>query len=148
MPLATLKLLPHGARSCLAALAGCLCAGLYASAAPAAPRLHCHIEQNGVSETFTFVPVANPYRVVPIDIGERFRFKAVVIGDEQHVAYIKLYTYYQTPRRAELLHEAHYRSPLATPAPNDDALSGRITLFSPDLGRELHYTCALREEDA
>lgn len=147
MPLATLKPSPHVARSYLSALAGCFCAALYASTALAAPRLHCHIEQNGVSETFTFVPVANPYRVVPIDIGERFRFKAVVIGDEQHVDYIKLYTYYQTPRRAELLHEAHYRTPVAMPTPNVDALSGRVTLFSPDLGREIHYACALREED-
>ncbi|MBK1680247.1 hypothetical protein CKO20_07680 [Rhodocyclus tenuis] len=128
-------------------MAAFLLAGLPCSpVVQASPRLHCLIEQNGSSQTHTFAPVSNPYRVAPLDISERFRFKAVVIGDEQHVDYIKLYTYYQTKRRPELLHEVHYRAPVATTAPTVDALSGQVSLYSPDLGREIRYACALREE--
>ncbi len=114
-------------------------------AALASPRLHCQIEQGDVSQVLEFAPVADPYRVKAIDVGERFRFKAVVVGDERHVDYIKLYTYSRNHRQAVLLHEAEYRSPQAHSISTPAALTGTQRLYSSPLGRELSYGCALVE---
>ncbi len=114
-------------------------------AAHASPRLRCQIEQGEVSQVLEFAPVADPYRVKAIDVGEHFRFKAVVAGDERHVDYIKLYTYSRNHRQAVLLHEAQYRSPQAHGISSPAALTGTQRLYSPPLGRELSYGCALVE---
>ena len=89
--------------------------------------------------------MADPYRVKSVDVGEHFRFKAVVVGDERHVDYIKLYTYYRNQRQAVLLHEAEYSAPEAQGASSPAALTGTQRLYSPRLGRELSYGCALFE---
>ena len=46
----------------------------------ASPQLQCDFELNGDSETHVFKPVTDPYLAESIDIGERFRFKAVVLS--------------------------------------------------------------------
>lgn len=56
----------------------------------ASPLLRCHIDQGGSSQVLDFIPVGDPCSVKAIDINGRFRFKAVVIGDTQHVEYISL----------------------------------------------------------
>lgn len=123
---------------------------LAALAAPAsalaAPRLHCHIEQGGTVQDLQFAPVSDPYTVPAIAINNRFRFKAVVIGDATRVSYIKLYTYYVTKRQPMLLQESHYAAPQVTAGADPAALTGIVNLYSPLLGRELQYGCALREE--
>ena len=72
-------------------------------------------------------------------------FKAVVIGDERKVEYIKLYTYYQSKRQAVLLHEAKYLAPALDSGTGSATLTGTNTLYSPSLGREFQYGCALIE---
>ena len=114
-------------------------------AASAAPRLRCHLDQGGQSQVLEFSPVADPYAVRAIDINGSFRFKAVVIGDERRVEYIKLYIYYQTKRQPVLLHAAKYLLPAVQPGASADALTGMNYLYSPLLGRELQYGCALVE---
>jgi hypothetical protein len=88
--------------------------------------------------------VADPYVVKALDIDGKFRFKAVMVGDEQQVEYVKLYAYYQTRRKPVLLHQATYLSPVmaSDAAPS---LTGEHTVFSPWLEREMRYRCTLHE---
>lgn len=118
----------------------------------ASPLLTCEIEHTGVRRTITQAPVSDPYRVVPVDIDERFRFKAVVLvpspssDSSAPVApgmpdYIALYTYYWQEGVPKLLHEAKYRQPTLTPP--GSSLTGRVSVYAPPLGRELSYACTL-----
>jgi hypothetical protein len=116
--------------------------------AAAAPRLYCHIEQGGTTQDLQFGASSNPYTAPSIAINNRFRFKAVMVGDGQQVDYIKLYTYYQTRRQAMLLHEAKYLAPQAQSGSDPAGLTGIVYLYSPLLGREIVYSCALREDAA
>ena len=92
-----------------------------------------------------FSPVAAPYGVVPVEVNGRFRFKAVVIGDAQHIEYVKLYVYSKTKRQPVLLHEASYLAPVASQDTRPAALTGINYIYSPQLERELKYGCAILE---
>lgn len=118
---------------------------LSSGAAEASPLLRCEVSYAGATHILEAAPVADPYSVVAKDIAGRFSFKAVVIGDDQHVDYIKLYAYYQSPRQPVLLHEARYLPPFAASV-SPYALTGTQFLYSysPDLGRELQYHCTLQ----
>ena len=107
--------------------------------ASAASVFRCTLEMNGASHSADFMPQANPYSVKAVDIGEHFRFKAVVIEDVQGLAYIKTYAYYRTPRQPILLHSAHYTRP------QPGFTTGTHYLYSPRLERELKYGCTLQE---
>lgn len=133
------------ARSRASALVGVLIAAALPTAVSAAPRLRCQLEQGGETQVREFVPVTDPYGVTSVDIRDNFRFKAVVIGDAQHVEYIKLYTYYVAERRPVLLHEVRFDAPVAQAAPAPSALTGRHFIYSPRLEREFRYGCALFE---
>lgn len=128
-------------RSILGVLGAILCAPpLLAS-----PLLRCETEYAGSSEVHDFVPTSDPYRVKPIDIAGRFRFKAVVIGDAQQVAYVKIYTDAVVDGRSLPVQQASYRQPVARVDPPADALSGRQVVRSPYCALEFHYACALHE---
>jgi len=128
-------------RACPALLLGFLAA---AFSTTADPLLRCQIEQGGTARMLDVAPVADPYSVVPVTINSRFRFKAVVIGDARRIAYINLYTYFQTERRLILLHQAKYIAP--EPQSNPAAtLTGHNYLYSPGREREFRYSCALVE---
>ena len=120
-------------------------AGACAATAAAGPRLRCQIEQGETSQVLEFAPVADPYDAKAIAINGRFRFQAVVIGDEQRVRYISLYTYYQSDRRLLLLHQAKYLAPEIQPGSSPNMLTGRNYLYSPGREREFRYGCALVE---
>ena len=83
-----------------------------------------------------------------IAINDRFRFKAVMVGEGQRIDYIKLYTYYQGKRQAILFHEAKYLAPQVQAGTDPAGLTGIVYLYSPMLGHELRYSCALRENAA
>ena len=109
----------------------------------AAPLLRCQIEQGGTSNVVDFMPVADPYSVMAININDRFRFKAVVIGDALRVEYIKLYVYAHSERQPKLLHQASYLAPAISRDAQPAALTGANYVYSPGLERELQYGCAL-----
>lgn len=120
-------------------------AGLFPSALFAAPLLRCEIKQADSVRVLDFKPVSDPYKVAAIDIEGRFRFKAVVIGDARQVEYIKLYVYDQVKRQPVLLHQVSYLAPVATSGAVPSALTGVHYVYSPQLERELQYSCALLE---
>lgn len=128
-----------------ACIIGLLASCLLSTKLQAAPLLRCQIEQGGTSTVEEFTPVADPYSVMAININDRFRFKAVVIGDALRVEYIKLYVYTHTKRQPMLLHQTSYLAPAVSKDAQPMALTGVNYLYSPDLERELQYGCALLE---
>lgn len=111
----------------------------------AAPLLRCNFEVNAQTYQHDFKPVTDPYAVDSVDLGGRFRFKAVVLGNDHQVRLINLYASYQTRRQPMILQQAQYTAPVAQHDPAFDALTGRVFLYSPFLGKELQYACALHE---
>jgi hypothetical protein len=128
------------ARHCLIAL--CVLLFLLSGAAQAEPQLRCHIELTGDSRELEFSAVSDPYGVQPIDLGSDFRFKAVLVGDQGSIEYLKIYVYFQTPRREMLLHSARF---LAPPLDAKASLTGLNHIYAPGLERELKYECRLSE---
>lgn len=130
----------------LALLGGAIIGLLSMPAGWASPRLSCEIMQAGRSQTLEFAPVVDPYGARAIDINGHFRFKAVVVAKGAQVDYVNIYAYYLADKRAVLLHQAKYLQPLsqkeAAPA---HGLTGVQYLYSPPLGREMKYGCALLE---
>ena len=113
--------------------------------AHAAPVLRCHFEVNAERFEHSFRPVSEPYGVSSVNLADRFRFKAVVLGDSSRVDLINLYVSYQTERQPMLLQHAKFVAPVAQKDAQPDALTGRVALYSPFLGKELQYGCALQE---
>jgi hypothetical protein len=92
-----------------------------------------------------FLPVSDPYAVGSVNLADRFRFKAVVLGNDTRVDLINLYVSYQTERQPMVLQHVKFVAPVAQVQPTPDALTGRVALYSPFLGKELQYGCALQE---
>lgn len=113
--------------------------------AQASPQLRCHFEVNAERFDYSFNPVADPYAVNSVNLADRFRFKAVVLGDDTRVDLINLYVSYQTQRQPMILQHTKFVAPIAQAQPSPDALTGRVALYSPFLGKELLYGCALHE---
>jgi hypothetical protein len=120
-----------------------LCATL-APQAFAAPLLRCFVTYAGTTHTVEAHVVSDPYPVPSVDIGGRFYFKPVMVGQGQQVEYIKLYTYLDTRRQPVLVQQATYRAPFpksASPA----LLTGEQTVIAGPVERELQYHCTLQE---
>ncbi|MEY8875949.1 MAG: hypothetical protein AB9M60_05535 [Leptothrix sp. (in: b-proteobacteria)] len=124
-----------------------LAAGLLVcGSASAAARLRCDVDQGGEQRQFEFAPSADPYAPRPLDIGRHFRFKAVIVGSDTAVEYVKLYAYSQTSRQPVLLQQNTYLAPRPQPeAAGAHALTGTVDVYSPELGRQMRYGCALLE---
>jgi len=117
-----------------------------------AAQLHCEVGYAGTTHIVKAQPVSDPYPVESVDIGGRFRFKAVMVGAGQQVAYIKLYSYFETPQQPVLIHIAKFLPPFATrpttaPAEHDPRgtnLTGMQYLYAGPVERELQYQCFLQ----
>jgi len=127
-----------------------------ATALCAQPLLHCDVSYAGTTHQLDARVINDTgsdadsdtngaYINEASDIGGRFRFKAVLLGTRQHLEAVKLYAYYETDRHPVLLSEVRYSAPFTYSAlPN--SLTGLNYLYSPPLGRELQYGCALMED--
>lgn len=117
----------------------------------AAPQLQCSFDVNSETHHKTFGVVTDPYTTEAVPIGNRFRFKAIVLagqpqaGGAATLESINLYVYYNTRRQPMILQHTRFLQPVAQAAPQADALTGRVSLYSPLLGKELQYQCALAE---
>lgn len=117
----------------------------------AAPQLQCSFDVNSETHHKTFAVVTDPYTTEAVPIGNRFRFKAIVLaaqpqaGGATTLESINLYVYYNTRRQPMILQHTRFVQPVAQTAPQADALTGRVSLYSPLLGKELQYQCALAE---
>lgn len=120
-----------------------LTALLLAGAAHAAPVLRCEVTYAGTTHLVQATPGADPYTAPSVEIGGRFRFKAVLLGSERRIEAINLYAYLDARRQPILIHQAKYLPPFRkTVAPY--ALTGHNYLYASDVERELQYSCTLQ----
>jgi hypothetical protein len=94
------------------------------------------------------MPTRDPYTFVPIDIRDRFRINAVVIGDAQQVEYVKVYAYYYEHGRPVIAHMTHYPSPVVQTDEYQTTLTGLQRVYAPPYGFELQYSCTLFDRSA
>ena len=128
---------PALARVTLGFAAAALCL-----AAQATPLLRCQVSYAGTTHGVEARPVADPYPVPSVDIGGRFRFKAVMVGDAARIDYIVLYAYLDASRQPILIQEAKYLPPFQVSA-TPSRLTGEQHLYGGPVERELIYSCTL-----
>lgn len=114
--------------------------------AQAAPLLRCDLTYAGDSQSIEAAPVSDPYLVPSVDIGGRFRFKAVMVGSTAQLDRVVLYAYFDadadTGTQPMLIQQVKYLPPFkasATPYP----LTGEQRLYAGTAERELIYSCTL-----
>jgi hypothetical protein len=122
---------------------GVTCAFLGVLNAYASPVLRCKMLQGDSSFSHEVMPSRDPYTFVPIDILNRFRINAVVIGDTQQVDYVKVYAYYYAHGKPVIAHMNHYPSPVVQTDEQQPALTGLQRVYAPPYGFELQYSCSL-----
>lgn len=126
------------------ALGALLLPAILCANAAAAPLLRCELTYAGTTHTLEATAGTDPYTTESIDIDGRFRFKAVILGMDRQIETVKLYAYYETRRQPVLIQEVKYARPFAK-SDSPYSLTGLNYLYSPPLGRELQYGCALLE---
>ncbi|MFN9708978.1 MAG: hypothetical protein ACK53K_07125 [Burkholderiales bacterium] len=85
---------------------GCLWLASTAYGAPAqstSALLQCHVTYGGSTQILEVRPVSDPYPVPSVDIGGRFRFKAVMVGQVRQIESIAIYVYLDTARQPLLI---------------------------------------------
>lgn len=113
--------------------------GLHAAAEPL---LRCQVTYAGTTHQVQARMVQDPYTVPSADIGGRFLFKPVMVGQGQRIDYIKLYAYLDAKRQPVLLQVAKYLPPFrASELPY--GLTGEQYLYGGPVERELIYSCTL-----
>lgn len=114
--------------------------------AAAAVQLRCTLTYAGAMQSVLVQPVQDPYGVPSVDVGGRFRFKAVMVGSDAQIDRIHLYVYQQTPQQPVIIQQASYLPPYSWP-PDGRALplTGLQRLYAGPLERELTYSCELEK---
>lgn len=110
--------------------------------AAAEPQLTCQVTYAGTAHTVVARPVVDPYAVASVDIGGRFWFKAIMVGDAASVRRISLYAYQDAKPHPVLIHQAKYLPPY----PRSDvpwSITGQQHLYAGPQERELIYSCTL-----
>ena len=110
--------------------------------ASASPQLSCQVTYAGTTQTVLARPVADPYPVPSVDIGGRFWFKAVMVGDADHIKRILLYAYQDAKPHPVLVHQAKYLPPYPRTS-QSWAITGQQHVYAGPLERELIYSCTL-----
>lgn len=110
-----------------------------------APELVCQLRY-GSDELIVRQQVsADPYAATAQSIGERFQFKAVVLGEPDRIDLVTLTVYdLSVPGAPVPIHHVRYAAPFNT-HPALPALTGWNHIYSSVYGRELRYGCALQE---
>nr|WP_315465602.1 hypothetical protein [uncultured Rhodoferax sp.] len=104
--------------------------------------LHCEMSYAGATQTLHVAPVDDPYPVPSVDVGGRFRFKAVMVGRGAQPDYIKTYAYLDTSTQPVLVQQASYFPPF-TPSPQGQRLTGKQFVYAGPVERELQFECVL-----
>lgn len=110
--------------------------------AQAAPLLRCQVTYAGATQVVEARVSQDPYSIESVDIGGRFRFKAVMIGKGEQIEYIKLYGYFQQRRKDIPIHQATYLPPYPKTS-KPILLTPFNQLYAGEIERELQYQCTL-----
>ena len=125
------------------ALIAMACTALPALAQAQTAVLRCQVRYASDTIHIEARPTADPYTVAAQDVGGRFQFKAVVVGQDQRVDHIALYAYdMEMPGAPLLIHEVVHLPPFSSNQ-TVPGLTGWNHLYSARLGREMVYGCAL-----
>ena len=132
------------------AIFGLIPLGFGTVSAQASAELQCTFDVNSETHYRAFSPATDPYTVAAVPVGNRFRVKAIVLAATPGQAgtpieSVNMYLYYNTRRQPMVMQHLQYLQPVALRNPSPDALTGRVSLYSPLLGKELQYRCALAE---
>lgn len=121
-----------------------LCAAGLAQEANAtnSPMLRCAVTYAGSTHTIESKLSKDPYQATMHDIGGRFSFKAVMIGERNNIEYIKLYAYLQGRDIDTIIHQATYHPPFF-PAKKMRVLTPYNHLYAGEVEREMQYQCSL-----
>ncbi len=114
----------------------------FVGVAAAGPQLTCQVTYAGATQTVVARPVADPYPVSSVDIGGRFWFKPVMVGDDTQVSRILLYVYQDAKPHPVLVHEAKYLPPYPRTV-QPWVITGQQHVYAGPLERELIYSCTL-----
>ena len=66
-----------------------------------------------------------------------------MLAAASQVESVDLYVSYQTRRQPMILQHVQFTQPVVDSQAKPDALTGRVALYSPFLGKELQYGCSL-----
>ncbi len=118
--------------------------------AQAGTELQCTFEVNSETHYRAFGPATDPYTVAAVPVGNRFRVKAIVLSAapgsaDTPIESVNMYVYYNTRRQPMVMQHLQFLQPVPLRSPLPDSLTGRVSLYSPLLGKELQYRCALAE---
>lgn len=85
----------------------------------------------------------DPYAAATVEVPDRFRLRAVVLGTPEQIEHITLTSYQLGEGQAPLiLHQVRLDGPFATQRAVPD-LTGWQHVYASDLGREMRFGCAL-----
>lgn len=106
--------------------------------------LICELHYASEVMTLKQVPSNDPYSARMQTIGERFGFRAAVLGSGSQIEHVTLSVYDLSSPDAPMVHQLRLAAPFkaGTDLP---ALTGWNHVYSTALGRELKYGCALRD---
>ena len=112
-------------------------------AAQAGPRVVCHTQYNGEGQAHVAYPVAAPYDVEGVTLGERFVFRVVFQNKPADIAAVKVFTSILPDEGpAQPVHQATWRWPLpAGRQPQGQGFTGLQRVFEPTYTGHLEYWC-------
>ena len=116
------------------------------SSRSAAPMLQCTTIYGGTEVLHLIKATEDPYRVAPVNVEDRFEFKAVYVRQPLDVAAVNLYVYHPSERGPSLLHQSKYRPPY--PRANVQGrfgFTGLQAVYDGD-NRQLEYWCAFANQ--
>jgi len=114
----------------------------WCAAAQASPQLRCEVTYAGQTQVLTARPVRDPYSVEAVDIGGRFLFKMVMVGNAARIDHILIYAYLDQEPRPVIVQQSKYLAPFrATAQPY--VLTGEQHVYAGPFERELIYRCWL-----
>lgn len=104
--------------------------------------LTCHVTYAGETQTLAICPTHQPYGHESVNIGHRFRFKAVHVKDENLSPRIGIYVYFEDKQQSLLIQHVQIRPPFPSPKEGELIdLMGEQHLYAGPLERELIYRC-------
>lgn len=135
-------------RPLLVSLAFSILAASAVVAHAAAPDLICEVRVASDTYLLRQAVSADPYAARAQAVGERFRFKAVVLGTPEQIDHITLTVYDLGTTPPDVVIQQTELLPPFNTHPVVPALTGWTHVYSSELGRELRYGCALRPANA
>lgn len=110
-------------------------------------QLSCEVTYAGATHLLAICPTQEPHQVAAVSVGDRFRFKAIHVNDDQLSPRIGIYVYLETPTSPLLLQHVVLRPPYPVPpAGGTIDLLGEQHLYAGPLERELIYRCSMKQE--